>query len=428
MRFDSLQAWLDWQETLHASKIELGLGRVAEVYHRLHEAAPPFCAITVAGTNGKGSSAAMLAEILRAAGYCTGLYSSPHLFRYNERIRIDGEAATDESICDAFERVDQARGDVTLTYFEFGTLAALDLFMREGLDVAVLEVGMGGRLDAVNIVDPDVALITAIGVDHTDWLGSDRESIAREKGGIMRPGCPAVCSDPHVPRALEVLAASSGTELYQLGKEYGFSDAGREWSWWCEDLRYESLPHPALRGAHQLQNAAGVLMALKLVAGRLPVPRAAVRAGLLAVQLPGRFEVVSGEVTRVLDVAHNPDGARALAAALAGWSVAGKTRAVVGVLADKDISGLLAPMLAQVDAWYLADLNVARGASADDLAHALAALDVETLDTPVQCFPGPHSALRAAAADSDSGDRIVVFGSFHTVEACAGSEAGILPP
>lgn len=417
MRFDSLQAWLDWQETLHPRKIELGLARVAGVYRCLHDAAPPFCVITVAGTNGKGSSAAMLAAILRAAGYRTGLYSSPHLLRYNERIRIDAEPVTDAMICRAFERVDAARGEVTLTYFEFGTLAALDIFMGAGLDVAVLEVGMGGRLDAVNIVDPDVALITAIGMDHCDWLGSDRESIAREKAGIMRPGRPVVCSDPDVPRALEDLAASEGAALYRLGREFDFRVAGGEWSWWSDAQRYGPLPHPALRGAHQLQNASGVLMVLQLLAARVPVPRAALRAGLLGVQLAGRLEVVAGEVTRVLDVAHNPDGAAALAAALAEWPLPGKTRAVAGVLADKDIPGLFAPMYAQVDAWYLADLDVARAATAQQLAATLATLDADGAGAPLRCFADPVAALRAAEADSEPGDRIVVFGSFHTVEA-----------
>lgn len=411
MRFPTLDAWLAWQETLHPSAIELGLERPGKVLDALSLRSPGHVVVSVAGTNGKGSSVAMLESILLAAGYRVGCYTSPHLLRYNERVRINGQPVSDEMLCDSFERIEQARGETSLTYFEFGTLAALDLFERAGLDVAVLEVGMGGRLDAVNLVDADVALVTAIDVDHAAWLGDDRETIGREKAGIFRTQHAAVCSDPHPPLSLLHYARELNTTLYCLGGEYRYTATGESWSWEGPTLNYEGLPLPALHGHFQLQNAAGVLMSLALLAEQLPVSPEHLRHGLQHVSLPGRFQLLPGEVTVIVDVAHNPQSAEALAANLKEMSGTGRTYAVVGMLADKDISSTLQPMLALVDLWYPASLEVPRGAKASLLHGVLAADGANTAGS----YNSVSHALDAANAGACSGDRIVIFGSFYTV-------------
>lgn len=411
MRFPTLDAWLAWQETLHPSAIELGLERPGQVLAALGLTSPGHTVITVAGTNGKGSSVAMLEGILLAAGYRVGCYTSPHLLRYNERVRIDGEPVSDEALCESFERIDQARGETSLTYFEFGTLAAMDIFARAGLDVVVLEVGMGGRLDAVNLQDADVALVTAIDVDHAVWLGNDREAIGREKAGIFRAQRPAVCSDPNPPASLLQHARELGTDLYLLGKEFRYAASDASWNWQGPTVSFDGLPMPVLRGCFQLQNAAGVVMALTLLEDRLPVSPAQLRQGLHRVSLPGRFQVLPGAVTTILDVAHNPQSAEALAANLEAQPVAGRTHAVVGVLADKDLGGVLGPLRDIIDLWYPASLDVPRGADFLTLQHALAeqGLEVE------RGFDSVSEALVAARACARPGDRIVVFGSFYTV-------------
>lgn len=420
MRFTTLADWLRWQETLHPNAIALGLERVQAVYQRVGERAPASRVITVAGTNGKGSSVAMLEAILIAAGYRVGVYTSPHLLRYNERIRIAGEAVTDTRLCEVFERIDQARGVLSLTYFEFATLAALVLFADARLDVAVLEVGMGGRLDAVNIIDADVALITPIDIDHGAWLGDSREAIAREKAGILRAGHPAVCSDPAPPVSLLEQAAEQASPLYCLDRDFSVIPTATGWDWVSAARRRATLPLPALRGRHQLDNAAGVMMVLALLAGCLPVGQAEVRQGLLSVQLPGRFQVLAGEVTRILDVAHNPHGARALARQLSSYPCPGRTRAVVGMLADKDCRGIFAALLAQVDEWHLAGLAVPRGATAPQLADALAGVCADHIGqgrAAVYCYPDVAAACVGAGAQAQTGDRLLIFGSFHTVAA-----------
>jgi dihydrofolate synthase/folylpolyglutamate synthase len=414
MRFTSLADWLTWQETLHPSEIELGLERVAAVLRRLHPEPPPFAVITVGGTNGKGSSVAMLEAILRAGGYRVGAYTSPHLLRYNERIRLDGAEIDDATLCDSFERIDQARGDTSLTYFEFGTLAALDIFHRCGVDVAILEVGMGGRLDAVNVLDADVALVTTVDVDHAQWLGETREEIAFEKAGIYRGGRPAVYGAANVPGSLREHADAIGARLYCYGRDFGGATEGEGgWRWWGGTRQRHTLPLPALRGRSQLQNAAGVLMALELLAERLPLDQAQIRAGLLAATLPGRFQVLPGEVSLILDVAHNPQAAAELAANLAALPCGGRTLAVLGMLADKDMAGAIGQVSGAVDHWYPAGLAVARGATAAQLGDALAAAGVAAGRITPHATVG--AALAAARRAARPGDRIVVFGSFHTV-------------
>jgi dihydrofolate synthase/folylpolyglutamate synthase len=411
-RFNSLPDWLAWQDTLHPEKIDLGLERVAAVAERLQLLQPDFGVITVAGTNGKGSSVALLEAVLLAAGYRTGCYTSPHLLRYNERIRIQGKDVDDASLCTAFACVDAARGDETLTYFEFGTLAALVLFSRASLDIVILEVGMGGRLDAVNILAHDAALITSIGIDHSAWLGTDRESIGQEKAGILRAGRPAICSDPHPPLSIESRARELGAHWYCPGQQFSYQSTGDGWCWQGVDSIYNDLPLPALVGKHQLDNAAGALMVLEALAGDYPVTRAAIEHGLKSVTLTARCQVQAGEVELVFDVAHNVDSAARLAQVLGNRPVAGVTRLVLAMLDDKDINGFTALLASSVDHWYLATLGGERGLSAQGLRERMCCTGAEK---DIRCFQDVSGAFRQAKAEADKGDRLVVCGSFVTV-------------
>lgn len=416
-RFRTLPEWLAWQESLHVREIDLGLERCRAVAERMKVLAPHYTTISVAGTNGKGSSVAMLDSMLSAANYRVGRYTSPHLIRYNERIRIAGEIASDEVICEAFDRVDRARGEVSLTYFEFGTLAALDIFKRSAIDVAVLEVGMGGRLDAVNLIDADVALLATIDIDHVDWLGPDRESIGREKAGIFRRGRPAICSDPQPPRSVLQTAEQLGTPLAVLGRDFDYEVGRVGWTWWGRARRYEDLPPPQLHGAFQFQNAAGVLGVLELLAHRCPVPRAAIECGLRGVKLAGRFQVFPGRVTWILDVAHNPQSARVLAESLrAQPPPSGRTHFLVGMLKDKDIGGVFAALQGIAAIWHLVTLSARRGASARQLHGNLQAQHVRE---PVRLYDEIGAAYAAVKAGAGAGDRVVVFGSFLTVAGVA---------
>jgi len=414
MRFTTLDAWLTWQESLHPSEIELGLDRIATVLQRLHASPTPFPVITVAGTNGKGSSVAMLEAILRAAGYRVGAYTSPHLLRYNERVRLDGIAVSDAVLMESFARIDAVRAEISLTYFEFATLAALDIFYRDAPDVVVLEVGLGGRLDAVNIIDPTVALITSISVDHAEWLGNDRESIAVEKAGIMRAGRPVVFSGRDMPASLAQQARDLKAHLMVLGQDFHYRRSETDWRWWSGDQAAMTLPHPALRGVHQFDNAAGVLMVLQLLASQLPVNLQAIRQGLQHVALPGRFQVIPAPVTWVLDVAHNPDGIARLAELLAGTPIAGRTLAVIGMMKDKDIHAAIRHLQAEVDVWFAAGLPTPRSANAGDLAGLI---QHQTGCEQVTACADVAAACDAAKAEARDGDRILVCGSFYTVAA-----------
>jgi len=412
-RFDSLHEWLQWQETLHPSSIDLGLGRVARVADHLKCRAPARVVISVAGTNGKGSCVALLEAILLRAGYRVGCYTSPHLFRYNERLRLQGQAVSDRLLVEAFERVDQARGGHTLTYFEFGTLAALDIMGAEQLDVAILEVGLGGRLDAVNIVDADAALLASVGVDHSDWLGPDRESIGREKAGIFRTSRPAVCGDPDPPLSVREEAGRIGAEFRVLGRDFTLKHAGRRWHWQGQRSRYRDLPLPSLAGAHQLANAASVLMVLEMLADRLPVTRKAIDSGLRWARLPGRIETIAGKVEQVLDVSHNAQAAQALVDALRHMPLAGKTHAVIGMMRDKDVEAFVRALQPEVDSWYVVGLNVARASYPEQLAARVAA--VVGPAGRVSCCATVAEALAAVKRRVETGDRVLVCGSFHTV-------------
>ncbi len=423
-RFDSLQDWLDWQETLHPSEIELGLERTATVFNRLHAERFSCPVITVAGTNGKGSSLRMLESIYQADGYTVGAYSSPHLLRYNERIRVNGVDASDTEIAAAFARIDAARADISLTYFEFGTLAALDIFMRQQPDVVLLEVGLGGRLDAVNIVDADVALLTAISLDHTDWLGTNRDAIGFEKAGILRSHKPVVCSEVDVPQSVLKHAADLASPLYRLGHEFDFEIQSPDWRWHERQGQTLDLPSPALRGAHQYRNAAGVLMVLTLLQPRLPVSRAALRAGLLNARLPGRFQSVLGQSTNapswIYDVAHNPDSVGQLAQMLADSQQPGRTLALLGMLADKDSTAALKAIYSQIDGWYLSALDTPRSEKPEKLRDIIHALS----ETPCAVYASVAEACSAIEKSAKAGDRIIVFGSFYSVsEAMAVAQA-----
>ena len=398
----SLADWLVFIERQHPKTIALGLERVAEVYRRMRVALG--CAVfTVGGTNGKGSCCAMLEAMLRAGGYRTGLYTSPHLLRYNERVRIAGAEASDEALCASFAAVEAARAHTPLTYFEYGTLAALWLFARERIEAAVLEVGLGGRLDAVNIVDAHCAVLTSIGIDHVDYLGPDRESIGREKAGIFRPGRAAVIAEPMAPRS--VLDAPG--VHYLLGRDFGYADERSQWTYWGPAGKRGGLAHPALRGALQLRNAAAAMCALDCLHETLPLGVQDMRRGLAEVTLPARFQVLPGRPQVILDVAHNVQAAQALADNLGASGFAPRTIAVCGMLRDKDIAGVLAALAPRVTHWHLASLGGPRAASADELAeHAQG--DVERFATPAEAF---GAALKRAEAN----DKIVVFGSFLTV-------------
>lgn len=416
-RCTTLRDWLTWQESLHAKEIELGLDRCRAVAERMQINQPRYATISVAGTNGKGSSVAMLDSILRAQGYRVGRYTSPHLIRYNERIRVAGEIVDDATICAAFDRIDRARGDISLTYFEFGTLAALDIFAGAAVDVAILEVGMGGRLDAVNLIDADVALIATIDIDHVDYLGPDRESIGREKAGIFRATRPAVCSDPNPPQSMRRHAAELGTPLNVLGEEYGFQIGDSSWDWWSRAQRLESLPPPHLHGNFQYQNAAGVLRALEALATRCPVSRAAIDAGLREVELAGRFQIFPGEITWILDVAHNPQSARVLAETLRREPLeSGRTHFLVGMLKDKDVGGVFSVLYDLADTWHLVTLTARRGATAARLEEQLR---VHPLNGPVRLHDSIADAYEELRTSARPGDRVLVFGSFLTVAGVA---------
>jgi len=386
------------------------------VLERMDLRRPAFAAITVAGTNGKGSTVAMLEAILRAAGYRVGAYTSPHLIRYNERVRIDGRLATDAELAAAFERIESARGEVPLTYFEFGTLAAFELFRRSAIEIAVLEVGMGGRLDAVNGIDADVAVVTSVGIDHTHWLGATRAEIGYEKAGVFRAARPAICADPDPPAPLTAYADRIGARLLIRERDFFIErDPNRPqdgWSFRFGDIVRAGLPYPALRGEYQLDNAAGALTALETLRDRFPVSQGDIRQGLLQATVPGRFQVLPGSPVRVLDVAHNADAARALAATLARQRVAGETFAVFGILKDKDIVAVAQALRPLVDRWYVATLHTARGASVEEIRAALAAAGV---GAPVAAFDEMRVAYAAACRDAGAADRVVVFGSFYTV-------------
>jgi len=409
----TLAEWLAHCEQLHPKTIELTLDRIAAVKARLGLAlAAPL--IVVAGTNGKGSTCAMLESIALAAGYRVGLHSKPHLVHFEERCRIGGASVDGALLLPHFEAVERARGDIALTYFEFTLLAIVSLFAATPLDLVILEVGLGGRLDAVNAFDGDCAIVTSIDVDHAEYLGPDRESIGREKAGILRAGKPAIVSDPLPPQSVIDAAVRIGADLWLVGRDFRVAGDRQQWSWSGRAMRFGGLAYPALRGANQLLNAAGALAAFEAMRARLPVSAQAIRSGLATVELPGRFQVVPGTPTIVLDVGHNPHAIAALAANLDQMGFFPRTHAVFGVMRDKDVAAIVDTMAPLVDAWHVTDLPTPRAATAAELAAALRRADKASHAT-VATHAQPADALAAAMAAADPADRIVVFGSFFTV-------------
>lgn len=416
---ETLDGWLALLEARTGQSIQLGLDRVNKVRDRLGLATEA-AVITVAGTNGKGSTCAMLEAIAVAAGYRVGVYASPHLLRYTERVRLGGQEVNPEVLVAAFAEVEAARGEVPLTYFEHGTLAAWCVFARAPLDLIILEVGLGGRLDAVNAFEPDCAVVTSVALDHQQFLGDTREEIGFEKAGIFRAGKPAVCGDPHPPKSLLDHAAAIGANLWVSGRDFGFGGDKQQWGFWRYEaapaqgrlLRRGGLAYPALRGANQLLNATAALTALELIRDRLPIPMQAVRQGLMLVDLPGRFQVLPGRPAVVLDVAHNPQAVGVLAENLGSMGYFPETWAVVGMLRDKDVQGALALVAGRVDHWRFAGLPGPRGLSAEELATEARAAG---LSGDGREFATPAEAYRAVRKEAAPDDRIVVFGSFLTV-------------
>lgn len=414
-----LDDWLAHCERLHPKEIDMTLARVNALRDRLglRFQAP---VVMVAGTNGKGSTCAMLESIALQAGYRVGLYIKPHLVHFQERCRVGGAPVDADSLLPHFEAIEAARGEVALTYFEFTTLAILSRLAAEPLDLVILEVGLGGRLDAVNTIDADCAVITSIDLDHVEYLGPDRESVGREKAHIMRPGKPVVVSDPMPPASLAAHAAAVGADLRQLGKDFSYGGDRQQWQWAGRQRKYSGLAFPALRGVNQLLNASGVLAVFEALYEQLPISAQAVRTGLALVELPGRFQVVPGQPALVLDVAHNPHAIAALAQNLDQMGFFPRTHAVFGAMADKDLAEILARIAPLVDRWHFCDLPLPRAATAAALAERFAALQAQGgLKTPkdvsVARHATPQSALAAAAAEADPADRILVFGSFYTV-------------
>lgn len=415
----SLNDWLTRLESLHPKVIDMGLERVAAVGLKLGlQFACPV--ITVAGTNGKGSTCAMLEAMLLQGGYRVGLFTSPHLLHFNERARINGEIATDAMLCDSFAIVEAARGETSLTYFEFTTLAILKLFADAGLEAVILEVGLGGRLDAVNIIDADVAIVTSVDLDHMEYLGDTREKIGFEKAGIFRAGRTAICSDPVPPTSLIAHAEAIGADLWLFGRDFNYSGDKQQWNFGGRNQRRNALAYPSLRGANQLLNASAALAALEALRLRLPLSAQAVRTGLVLVDLPGRFQVLPGRPAVILDVGHNPHAAATLAQNLDNMGFHPYTYAVFGSMADKDIAGVLAQLGDRVDHWCLTDLPQPRGASAESIRQRLLASGFKPgigagAESSVECFPTPEKAYLNARSRAGENDRIAVFGSFLTV-------------
>ncbi|WP_374496865.1 bifunctional tetrahydrofolate synthase/dihydrofolate synthase [Vogesella indigofera] len=408
--FDTLNDWLSHLESIHPATIEMGLARVSAVRDAMG-LRPTFPVVLVGGTNGKGSVCAMLSTMLERAGFKVGTYSSPHILRYNERVAINMQPVSDERIVHSFAAIEAARGETTLTYFEFGTLAAMHTFIDEQVDVAVLEVGLGGRLDAVNIFEPEVSVVVSVDLDHQSYLGDTRELVGFEKAGIFRAGKLAICADPNPPQSLLQHAANLGADLRLVGKDFGITRLDHQWSFHMGEVHRHALPVPALRGEYQMINAAAALAALEGLRPLLPVGIGAIKRGLLEVDWPGRFQVLPGRPLTILDVGHNPHAARALADSLKRMAYAQNRFAVFSMLSDKDLPSVVAALKDEFDEWFVGGLDMPRGQTAAALTSQLHAQGVAKVKPFASVADAWHAALSAAGEN----DRIVVFGSFHTV-------------
>ena len=412
----TITEWLEWQEQLHLSSIDLGLDRVQAVAKNMRLDTLDMPVISVAGTNGKGSSVAMLDSIYRQAGYSTGCYTSPHLIKYNERICINGSQVSDEDICEAFAAIDEARGDISLTYFEFGTLAGAYLFRKHKVDAAIFEVGLGGRLDAVNLWDADVALITTIDIDHIDWLGDDRESIGIEKAGIMRNGKTVVCGDTNPTASMSSEAKRIGANLLQQGEHFSWKKAtnSQHWEYVDSQQKLHTFPLPSLRGAFQLNNAATVITAIVDFNHVLPITKEHIKRGLQQAQVTGRLQKLGENPELLVDVAHNPQSALALASYLKENPRKGKTVAVFSALTDKDLAGILAPLIQHFAAWHLIPLEGPRAQDTLLLSDKLQAVGIRS---PIECHKDTGNVIKTLQKTMNSEDRVVAFGSFLVVSA-----------
>lgn len=416
--FQSLNQWLTHLESAHSNGlIDMGLTRVAQVKDNMN--LQPACpVIVVGGTNGKGSTCAYLSTIYSQAGYKVGTLTSPHLRQFNERICINTQPVTDDAIIQSFERIEQARGDISLTYFEFNTLAAVDIFMRENVDIMILEVGLGGRLDAVNIFDADCAIVTSVDLDHQAFLGDTIEQVGFEKAGIFRANRPAICGENPPPQRLVQHANEIGANLLLMKQDFQFRQLEQQWSFQftprsgsLKPHNRNALPLPALRGSYQLNNAACALAAIECLHSRLPIDVGAIKRGLLLVENVGRFQVLAGRPITVLDVGHNPHAAKALRQSLIALPFAQHRIAVFSMLADKDIDGVLRCLKDQFDEWFIAPLDVPRGMTIEQLEHKLAQHQI----TRTRSFKNVAQACQTALSVATENDRIVAFGSFHTV-------------
>ncbi len=407
MYLSTLTEWLAWIASLHPTEMDLGLDRVKKVANRLQVLSPSCPVMMVGGTNGKGSTVAGLEAIYHAAGYRVGAFTSPILFKHNEQVRIERELASDKAFCDAFVKVEEARQGISLTAFEFCTLAALLIFKRTPLDVLILEIGLGGRLDAVNIIDADLSIVTNISIDHTNWLGNTREQIAYEKAGIYRKNKPAICGDKDPPATLIAASQQIGAKWFCQGRDFHYQKNLKHWSWSCADIEYENLPVNTLA----TQNMSTVLMAVTLMQSQLPVNRVAIDKGLNEATLPGRVQIIDGPVTEIYDVSHNPASVAYLAECLTLRTCAGKTHAVFSMLADKDMLESIQSIRNQIDVWYVAPLTVQRAASKDILHENFQQADIKH----VKHFSSIQKAYDEAKQNAEKCDRIIVFGSFHTV-------------
>ncbi len=437
-QFSQLQQWLDWQETLHVSEIELELSRLQAVLYRLYAdfcqpdpADPqktivhmPYTVISIAGTNGKGSTVALLESVLTQAGYKTGTYTSPHLLQYNERIRINQIAVEEPLICKAFARINDCRADISLTYFEFGTLAAVEIFYQQQCDIVILEVGLGGRLDAVNAIEPDIALVTTVDYDHQDWLGEDLDSIALEKAGIYRKNKPAVYGDEPVIQSIAEKARQEALEFYQFGKDYNYRLREQQWDWLPADnsgfQALYNLPLPALSGKIQLKNAANVLFILQLLRTQWPVTQAEIKRGLLAASIAGRFQILSTEPLVIADVAHNVQAARVLRNNLAELALPGKWHIIVGMLKDKDIGSVLSVLKSLAESWSIIELDSERAMPALEIKRILEeqlgqSANVHCYSDFKQAYKHYNEYNNLLQLSNQWPEKLLVFGSFFTV-------------
>lgn len=414
-RFDSLKGWLTWQESFHPQAIDLGLERASRVFNKLNPGYQKPITITVAGTNGKGSCVAYLEAIYRQQGLKVGAYTSPHILKYNERIKIDGVPVADDLICEAFSRIESVRSDTSLSYFEFGTLAALDIFSTKKVDIQLLEVGMGGRLDAVNIIDPDIALISSIGIDHVDWLGDNREAIGLEKAGIFRSGVPAIVGDPDPPQSILRRAHHLRSQLHCIGNDFSYKKSGITWHWFFNKLQLLQLPEPGLKGEHQYRNASSAILAVTLLQEKIPVDETSIRKGLMSTRLSGRFQLIDGRIPLLLDVGHNPQAVNTLAEYLRHYFPGKRINAIFSMLKDKDVSGVLEIMKPFIHDWFFTPIANPRSITKAAMREIFDSHSIENKSMDCNNF---SEAYATAMSQAQTGDLLLVFGSFFLVSEC----------